>query len=186
MKHTLVAFMENKPGVLNRVSGLFRRRNFNIESLTVGVSEIPGISRMTIVVDGDDRAVEQVIKQLRKLINVTRVVNLTGIPNVTRDLVLVRVKTTRKTRAEIMQLVSIFRARVVDVTLDSLMIEMTGPEDRIESLLNLLEKFGVLELARTGWVTMARGEVYESREHRIQLEKKAKASREKLKGHALT
>ena len=156
MKHTLVAWMENKPGVLNRVSGLFRRRNYNIESLTVGHSETPNISRMTIVLHGDDRIVEQVVKQLTKLINVTKVVDVGDTPTVVRELALIKVMAGPGTRSEIMELTRVFRARVIDVGAKSLTVEITGPEDRVNSLIGLLEPFGIEEIARTGRVAMLR------------------------------
>ncbi|MBM4464717.1 MAG: acetolactate synthase small subunit [Chloroflexi bacterium] len=157
MRHTIVALMEDKPGVLNRISSLFRRRNFNIESLTVGHSETPGISRMTIVTEGDSRIVEQVEKQLYKLINVTKVVNVTDEPTVFRELALIKVTADGATRSEINSLVDIFRAKVVDVAPDSLMIEITGTEDKVDSLVGLLRPFGIQEMARTGRVAMVRG-----------------------------
>lgn len=156
MKHTLVALMEDKPGVLNRVSSLFRRRNYNIESLTVGHSETPDISRMTIVVNGDERIVEQVVKQLTKLINVTRVVDVSGKPSVIRELALIKVKAGPGTRSEIMELVKVFRSRVIDVGAFSLTVEITGPEDKVDSLIGLLKPFGIEEIARTGRVAMVR------------------------------
>ena len=156
MRHTLVALMEDKPGVLNRVSSLFRRRDYNIESLTVGHSETPGISRMTIVVNGDDRVVEQVLKQLSKLINVTQVVNVSTEPTVIRELALIKVRAAHGTRSEIMELTNVFRARVVDVGAASLTIEITGQEDKVNSLIGLLRPFGIEELARTGRVAMVR------------------------------
>ena len=157
MKHTLVALMEDKPGVLNRVSSLFRRRNYNIESLSVGHSEATGISRMTIVVNGDERVVEQVVKQLEKLINVTEVLNVSDTPTVIRELALIQVKAAHGTRSEIVELVKLVRARVVDVGATSLTIEITGPVDRVNSLINLLQPFGIEEMARTGRVAMVRG-----------------------------
>lgn len=157
MKHTVIAWMEDKPGVLNRVAGLFRRRNFNIESLTVGHSEAPGISRMTFVVEGDDRQLRQVETQLDKLINVTAVQNVTDEPTVIRELALVKVNATSSNRAEILQLVDIYRAGIVDVAMDSLVIQITGPEDRVDSLISLLETFGIKEMVRTGRVAMVRG-----------------------------
>lgn len=160
MKHTVIAWMEDKPGVLNRVAGLFRRRNFNIESLTVGHSETPGISRMTFVVEGDARQVRQVETQLDKLINVTRVQNVTQEPTVIRELALVKVNANSTNRAEILQLVDIYRASIVDVAMDSLVIQITGPEDRVNSLLSLLENFGIKEMVRTGRVAMVRGNGY--------------------------
>jgi len=156
VRHTLVALMEDKPGVLSRVSSLFRRRNYNIESLTVGHSETPGISRMTIVVSGDDRVVEQVVKQLSKLVNVTQVVDVSGEATVIRELVLVKVSAPHGTRSEIMELANVFRARVVDVGATSLTVEITGQEDKVNSLLGLLQPFGIEELARTGRVVMVR------------------------------
>jgi acetolactate synthase-1/3 small subunit len=157
MKHTLVALMEDRPGVLNRVSSLFRRRNYNIESLSVGHSEAAGISRMTIVVNGDNRIVEQVVKQLEKLINVTQVVNVSQEPTVIRELALIKVKAGAGTRTEIMELVNVFRARVIDVASASLTIELTGPEDKVNSMIGLLQPYGIEELARTGRVAMVRG-----------------------------
>lgn len=155
--HTLVALMEDKPGVLNRISSLFRRRNYNIESLSVGHSEVPGISRMTIAVKGDEAQVDQVAKQLDKLINVTEVVNVSRQPTVIRELALIKVKTQPGSRSEITELANIFRARVVDVAATSLTVEITGPEDRVNSLISLLEPYGIIELARTGRVAMVRG-----------------------------
>jgi acetolactate synthase-1/3 small subunit len=157
MKHTLVALMEDKPGVLNRVSSLFRRRNYNIDSLTVGHSEMPGISRMTIVVNGDAHVVDQVVKQLSKLVNVTQVLNVSDRPAVIRELALIKVKAEPGTRSEIMELTNVFRARVVDVGATSLTVEITGLEEKVNSLIGLLQPFGVEELARTGRVAMVRG-----------------------------
>jgi acetolactate synthase-1/3 small subunit len=156
MQHTLIALMENKPGVLNRVSSLFRRRNYNIEALSVGHSETPGISRMTIVVHGDDQVVQQVVRQLCKLVNVTEVLNVSHQPTVIRELALVKVKAKGVARTEIMQLANVFRGRVIDVSKKSLVVEITGPEDRVNSLIGLLEPFGILEIARTGRVAMVR------------------------------
>lgn len=157
MQHTLVALMENKPGVLNRVATLFRRRNFNIESLTVGHSETTGISRMTIVTQGDEPTVEQVVKQLYKLIHVTKVTDVTAESAVIRELALVKVHATPNSRAEILQLVDIFRAQVVDVATTSLTIEITGDEEKVDGLIVLLRPYGIQELARTGRVAMQRG-----------------------------
>jgi acetolactate synthase-1/3 small subunit len=157
MKHTLVALMEDKPGVLNRVSGLFRRRNYNIESLSVGHSETPHISRMTIVVDGDERVVEQVVKQLSKLVNVTEVIDVSHQPSVVRELALIKVRAAPGVRSEIMELANVFRARIVDVGSASLTVEITGAENRVNSLIGLLQPYGIEELARTGRVAMVRG-----------------------------
>ena len=155
-KHTLVALMEDKPGVLNRVSNLFRRRNYNIESLSVGHSETPDISRMTIVVNGDNRIVEQVVKQLNKLINVTDVQDVSASPSVIRELALIKVKAGPGTRSEIIELAKVFHGRVVDVGSASMTVEITGGEDRVNSLIGLLKPFGIEELARTGRVAMVR------------------------------
>jgi acetolactate synthase-1/3 small subunit len=153
--------MEDKPGVLNRVAGLFRRRNFNIESLTVGHSEAPGISRMTFVARGSDRDMSQIQTQLGKLINVTGIQDVTYEPTVIRELALIKVKASNGNRASVMQLVDIYRASVVDVCMDSLIIQIVGPEDRVNSLIKLLENFGVEEMVRTGRVAMIRGSLGE-------------------------
>ena len=158
MKHTLVALMENKPGVLNRVAGLFHRRNYNIESLSVGHSETPGISRMTIVLHGEDRVVKQVVKQLSKLVNVTRVIDVSDEQTVIRELALIKVRANSTNRTEIIELAKIFRGRIVDVGAALLTIEITGPEDRVNSLIGLLQPFGITEMARTGRVSMVRGD----------------------------
>lgn len=157
MKHTLVALVENKPGVLNRVASLFRRRSFNIDSLTVGRTEHPQVSRMTIVVDAGVDA-EQVRKQLYKLINVIQVEDVTDIPGVSRDLALIKVKVDSQTRSEVVQLCDIFRARIVDVTAEAVIVEVTGDEQKIASMVELLNPIGILEMVRTGVVTMTRGE----------------------------
>lgn len=158
-KHTLIALVEDKPGVLNRVSSLFRRRNFNIESIAVGQSEQPSFSRMTIVVEGDDAKVEQVRKQLDKVIEVVKIVDITHDNSVARELALIKVKATASTRSEIIQIVDIFRANIVDVSVDSLIVEVTGDEDKVNSLLELLRGFGIREIARTGRVALTRGGV---------------------------
>ena len=157
MQHTLIALVENKPGVLNRVASLFRRRNFNIESLNVGRTEDPEISRMTIVVDSQGVEARTVEANLYKLVNVIDVQDATNCPSVTRDLALIKVKASAEQRAEIANLVSIFRARIVDVAPDSVIVEITGTEDKIESLLELLRPIGILEMVRTGQVAMMRG-----------------------------
>ena len=156
-KHTLAALVHNKPGVLNRVASLFRRRGFNIESIAVGRTDDPRVSRMTIVVIGDDATVEQVRKQLDKVIDVVKIFDMTGDDLVARELALVRVKATAATRAEIVQTVNIFRGGVIDVASNSMIIEITGDEDKIDSLLNLLRGYGIKEVARTGRVAMSRG-----------------------------
>ena len=156
-KHTLVALVEDKPGVLNRIASLFRRRSFNIISLAVGGSEHPGLSRMTTVVVGDSAQVEQVRKQLEKLINVVKVSDITEEDMVNRELALIKVKATTSTRSEIMQIVGIFRANIVDVGPNSLTVEVTGNGDKVNSLLGLLRGFGVKELSRTGRIALTRG-----------------------------
>ena len=156
-RHTIVALVEDRPGVLNRVSSLFRRRGFNISSLAVGKSEQPYLSRMTFVVEGDEDTVEQVTKQLNKLIEVIRVSELNEDDIVVRELALIKVHASATTRSEIMQLVDIFRANIVDVGPQSLIIEATGEEDKINALYNLLRPFGIRELMRTGRIAMSRG-----------------------------
>ncbi len=156
-KHTLVALVEDKPGVLNRMASLFRRRGFNIESIAVGRSELSHLSRMTIVVDGTTAMVEQVRKQLDKVIDVVKVSDITEGDMVARELALIKVKATSATRSEIMQIVDIFRANIVDVASDSVTIEVTGDEEKINSLFNLLRRFGIKEVARTGCIAMVRG-----------------------------
>ncbi len=156
-KHTLVAMVEDKPGVLNRVSSLLRRRSFNIDSIAVGHTEMPNLSRMTIVVQGDDSKVEQARKQLDKIIEVVKIVDITSSESVSRELALIKVKATASTRSEIIQIVDIFRANIVDVSSDSVMVEVTGDEDKIKSLLELLRGFGIREIARTGRIALTRG-----------------------------
>ncbi len=156
-KHTLVALVEDKPGVLNEMASLFRRRGFNIESIAVGHSEVPHLSRMTIVVNGADAMVEQVRKQLDKLVDVVKVSDITSDDIVSRELALIKVKTTSSTRSEIIEIADIFRANIVDVGADSVTIEITGDEDKINSLLNLLRGFGIREITRTGCIAMTRG-----------------------------
>ncbi|MCZ7363026.1 MAG: acetolactate synthase small subunit [Candidatus Methanoperedens sp.] len=157
MKHTLAVLVENKPGVLTRVAGLFSRRGFNIESLAVGVTENPDISRMTIVVTGDDRVLEQVEKQLNKLIDVIRVSDIPVEESVNRELALIKVGVDSSSRAEVMQIVDVFRAKIVDVGSKSLIVEVTGDESKINAIEQLLRQFGVKEMVRTGKVAMNRG-----------------------------
>ena len=156
-KHTIVALVEDKPGALNRIASLFRRRGFNIDSITVGHSELPHLSRMTIVVDGTNTSVEQVRKQLDKVIDVVKVTDISGNRIVARELALVKVKAVASGKSEIIQIVDIFRANIVDVAADSVTIEVTGDEDKIDSLLDLLGGFGIKEIARTGRIAMTRG-----------------------------
>src|SRR5215212_453305 len=154
---TFAVYVDNKPGVLNRVASLFRRRAFNIESLTVGHTETKGLSRMTIVVDTDERGARLVEANLYKLMPVRRVDNITRVPTIARDLALIKVAATGDARTGVMQLVDVYRARIIDVSPESLVIETTGTEDKIDSLLEVLRPYGVMEMVRTGRVAMARG-----------------------------
>lgn len=156
-KHTIVAQVEDKPGVLNRMASLFRRRGFNIESIAVGRSETSNQSRMTFVVNGVAATVEQVRKQLDKVVEVVRVADITGGDIVSRELALIKVKASSQTRSEIIQIVDVFRASIVDVSADSVTIEVTGDEGKMSSLLDLLKTFGIKEIARTGTIAMTRG-----------------------------
>ncbi len=157
-RHTFCVYVEDKPGVLNRIASLFRRRAFNIESLTVGHTETPGVSRMTILVDCDEHGARRLEANLYKLVNVLRVHDITSEPAVYRELVMIKVSTTTpEARVHVLQLVDVFRARVVDVAPDSVVIETTGAEEKIEGLLDVLRPHGVLELVRTGRVGMVRG-----------------------------
>ena len=155
--HTIVALVEDKPGVLNRIASKWRQRGFNIESLAVGHSEIPGLSRMTFTVDGATHDVEQVTKQLYKVIEVVKISDITDEDVVARELALIRVATNNQTRAMILDMVRLFRANVIDVSHASLILEATGDEDKIEALYELLLPFGVEELMRTGRIAMTRG-----------------------------
>ena len=161
-KHTITALVLDKPGVLNRISSMFRRRGFNIASLAVGQSEQPDLSRMTFVVEGDVVVVEQVTKHLNKLIDVIRVFDISRENTISRELALIRVRSNVQSRSEIMQIVDIFRANIVDVAPDSLIVEVTGDEDKIDSLQDLLRSFGVLEVMRTGTIAMNRGMRHEA------------------------
>ncbi len=157
MKHTLSVLVENKPGVLTRIAGLFARRGFNIDSLAVGETENPSISRMTITVDGQDQPLEQVTKQLHKLINVIKITDLDPATSLDRELVMVKVKADADTRSEIMQIVEIFRAKIVDVSKSALIIEVTGTREKLAAIMNLLRPFGIQELVRTGRIAIDRG-----------------------------
>jgi len=156
MRYTIAALVENKPGVLTRVASLFRRRGFNIESLTVGVTERDDISRMTIVVSGDEKVLEQVMKQLNKLIEVIKVSDISS-GSVERELCLVKVNAPPEKRGELVELTNIFRGRIVDVAKDSFIIEVTGDEEKINAFVDLMRGYGIKEIARTGKVAMVRG-----------------------------
>ena len=156
--HTISVLVEDQPGVLTRVAGLFARRGFNIHSLAVGTTETPGLSRMTIVVDVQRKPLEQVEKQHHKLVNVLKVAELEPGGSVERELALIKVRTSPENRYQVMEIAQVFRARVVDVSHGGLMIEATGPAEKVEALRELLEPYGIVELARTGRVALARGD----------------------------
>lgn len=156
MKHTLSVLVEDEAGVLTRIAGLFARRGFNIESLAVGPAEQSGISRITMVVFGDDRSIEQLTKQLYKLINVLKVNDITDTPCVERELMLIKVNATASNRAEVIQLAQVFRARVVDISEDTLTLEVVGDPGKMVALAKMLNKFGVREIARTGKIALTR------------------------------
>jgi acetolactate synthase-1/3 small subunit len=156
-RHTLSVLVENKPGVLARIAGLFSRRGFNIDSLAVGPTEHPEISRMTIVVNVEENPLEQVTKQLNKLIEVIKIVELDGTQSVTRELLLVKVKADADTRGAVLDTVQLFRAKVVDVAPDSVTVEVTGNAEKLEAFLRVLEPFGVRELVQSGMVAIGRG-----------------------------
>jgi acetolactate synthase-1/3 small subunit len=157
MKHTIAVIVENKSGVLTRIAGLFSRRSFNIDSLSVGSTDNPDYSRMTIAVQGDEDILEQVIKQLSKLINVIRVSELNPAEAVERELAVIKVNADKDSRSEIMQVVNIFRARIIDVSARSMIIEVTGDETKVDAIVLMLRQFGIKEMARTGKVSMVRG-----------------------------
>jgi acetolactate synthase I/III small subunit len=159
MNYTFIALVENKPGVLNRIASLFRRRNFNIESINAGTTEDPDVSRMTIVVDcpNGDIDAHRIEANLYKLVNVIDVQDVTRQPTVTRDLALIKVRVGPERRAEVNGLAEIFRARIVDVAPDSVVVEITGTEDKIEGMIELLRPIGIVEMVRTGQVSMTRG-----------------------------
>lgn len=157
MTHVLSLLVEDKPGLLTRVAGLFARRGFNIESLAVGKSEIPGLSRITVVVDVEDLPLEQVTKQLNKLINVIKIVELDPSSAVTREHLLIKVRVDNTTRSQILEAVTLFRARVVDVATDALVIETTGDSGKIQAFLRILEPYGVKEIAQSGLLAIGRG-----------------------------
>lgn len=156
MKHTISVLVEDEAGVLSRIAGLFARRGFNIESLAVGPAENIGISRITMVVPGDKETIEQLTKQLYKLINVLKVTDLTKIPCVERELMLVKVNATTSSRNEVLQIAQIFRARIVDMSEDSLTIEVAGDPGKMVAIISMLNKFGIKEIARTGKIALIR------------------------------
>jgi acetolactate synthase-1/3 small subunit len=157
MSHVLSLLVEDKPGLLTRVAGLFARRGFNIESLAVGKSEIPGLSRITVVVDVEELPLEQVTKQLNKLINVIKIVELDPSQSVTREHMLIKVRVDNSTRSQVLEAASLFRASIVDVSTDALVIETTGDSGKIQALLRILEPYGIKEIAQSGLLAIGRG-----------------------------
>ena len=158
MKHIISAMVQNEAGVLAHISGLFAGRGFNIDSLAVGETEDPAVSRMTIVATGDDQILEQIVKQLRKVITVIKVQDFSGHDYVERDLMLIKVNAPSARRNEIVQLVGLFRGRVVDVGASELMVELSGPEDKLEAFVSLVRPYGIKEICRTGRIAMLRGQ----------------------------
>ena len=156
MRHTISVLVENKFGVLARIAGLFSGRGFNIDTLTVGPTHDESLSRMTVVTSGDDAVLEQIDKQLNKLVEVLKVTDLTGSGFVGRELLLIKVKASGDTRSEVFQIANIFKAKVVNVEHETLVIEVTGPSEKVDAFIGLMEKFGIVELARTGKVALAR------------------------------
>jgi acetolactate synthase-1/3 small subunit len=158
MKHTIAVLVRDSPGVLAKISGLFSRRGYNIESLAVGHSETPGVSRMTIIVEGDEKALEQIKKQLNKLIDTIKVVDLDPNKSVSRELALIKVKVNdTQQRSEVIQMVDVFRAKILDISEQSVTVEITGRQDKVQALIELLEPIGIREIVRTGDVSLARG-----------------------------
>ncbi|MFH1379081.1 MAG: acetolactate synthase small subunit [bacterium] len=157
MRHTISVLVENKSGVLARVAGLFSARGFNITSLSVGETEDPSISRMTIVVSGDENILEQIEKQLNKLVDVIKVSDFSNVPHLERDLALLKISSDKSKRTEIFQIVNVFRAKIVDVSNDAIIVEITGDEDKIQAFIKMIQPFGIKELIRAGVVGLARG-----------------------------
>lgn len=159
MAHTLVVIVENRPGVLTRVSGLISRRAFNIESIVAGYTEESNMTRITIVVNGDDREIEQVVNQLSKLVDVIKIVDLTGVESLERELAMIKVKALPEKRSDIVDIVDIFRARIVDVNRETMVIELTGSQDKIDALCEVLKDHGIIEIVRTGKTIISRGPI---------------------------
>lgn len=174
--HTLVVLVEDQPGVLNRVVSLLRRRSFNINTITVGQSEQPSVSRMTLVVEGSDEEVEQAGKQLYKLMEVLKVADVTDQPVLAFEMVMVKIAAKPQTRAEIMLIAQIFNARVIDASTSSLLMEATGPQDQIDSFLGMVRPFGIRELVRTGPIAMVRGGTTVAMKNTIRNERAVEAS----------
>jgi len=155
--HTFAVYAEDKPGVLSRITSLFRRRAYNIDSLTAGHTDVPGVSRLTVVLESDDAEARLIEANLYKLVNVLRVEDLTHVATMKRDLALIKVKANAEARPQVMQMIEVFRARIIDVAPESLVLEITGTEDKIDGLLEILSPFGIIEMVRTGGVAMTRG-----------------------------
>ena len=155
--HVLSLLVEDKPGLLTRVAGLFARRGFNIESLAVGVTEVPGLSRITVVVDVDELPLEQVTKQLNKLINVIKIVELDPVASVQREHMLIKVRADNQTRSNVLEVVNLFRAQIVDYAPDALVVEVTGDSGKVSALLRMLEPYGIKEIAQSGLLAIGRG-----------------------------
>jgi acetolactate synthase-1/3 small subunit len=158
MQHTITVLVENRPGVLARVSGLFARRGFNIESLAVSSTDDPSVSRMTIVVAGDDNVLEQITKQLHKLVDVAKVLDYQGIPIVQRELAMIKVNAEASKRGEIMQIADIFRAKIIDISEKTFTVEATGSHEKVDAITSMLSPYGIIELVRTGRIAMMRGD----------------------------
>ncbi|MFZ3101827.1 MAG: acetolactate synthase small subunit [Desulfitobacteriaceae bacterium] len=159
MKHTLAVLVENRPGVLTHISGLISRRAFNIESIAAGYTEEPETTRITIVVEGDDNELEQVVNQLSKLVDVIKISDLTAIDSIHRELALIKVKASSETRSDIVNIVEIFRAKIVDVNRETMVIELSGEEAKIDALCQMLEDHGIIEIVRTGKIALSRGPI---------------------------
>jgi acetolactate synthase-1/3 small subunit len=180
MRHTISVLVKNHAGVLSRVSNLFSARSYNIDSLVVGITDDPAVSRMTIVVKGDDRVIDQVEKQLNKLIDVIKVSDLTHDDFIARDLALIKVKAEPHTRSQVMEIVQCFDGKIVDVALKSFIIEVTGKESKINAMVELLKNYGILEMVRTGEVAISRGKkVHEEEESKVKM-KAGKAGQSNL------
>ena len=159
MKHTLAVLVENRPGVLTHISGLISRRAFNIESIAAGYTEEPETTRITIVVEGDEIELEQVVNQLSKLVDVIKISDLTSIDSIHRELALIKVKASTETRSDIVNIVEIFRAKIVDVNRETMVIELSGEETKIDALCQVLEDHGIIEIVRTGKIALSRGPI---------------------------
>lgn len=157
MSHTLAVLVENRPGVLTRISGLISRRAFNIESIVAGYTEEPDMTRITIVVNGDDREIEQVVNQLSKLVDVIKIIDLTAVDVIDRELALIKVKALPEKRSDIVDIVDIFRARIVDVNRETMVIELSGSPDKIDALCEVMKDHGIIEIVRTGKTVISRG-----------------------------